>query len=181
MTASFVLKELRDEERALYWSGTSEEFGTIEVRYPADGPVGSATARARGSAIPTTHLIGWAIFQDKPRLTHARLQVEGEDAKLWRNRWAVSRKGRSLRMEYGGTEYRCRAVRRKRYVFTRPGLVVTVTQSGIAPKRRTILVVIDGSAEPVDLSLAVLFSGVNRSQLTLGGAFRAGFATVFNL
>ncbi|MFE7481778.1 hypothetical protein [Streptomyces sp. NPDC057552] len=56
-----------------------------------------------------------------------------------------------------------------------------VTESGIRKKHHRFLVVIDGPAEPVDLSLAVLFSGVNRSQLTLGGAFRAGFATVFNL
>ncbi|MDT0494787.1 hypothetical protein RM717_30270 [Streptomyces griseus] len=178
MTTSCELREVRNEKRALCWAGTSEEFGTIEVRYPADGPMGSTTARVLGSAIPTTLLIGWSLFDDKPRLTSAQLQVEGESVKLRRNPWAVSRKGRSLRMEYGGTEYRCRAVRRKRYVFTRPGLVVTVTQSGIGRKRRRVLVMIDGPAEPIDISLAVLFSGVNRAQLTLGGAFRTGFATI---
>ncbi|WP_051835737.1 hypothetical protein [Streptomyces sp. NRRL WC-3549] len=47
-------------------------------------------------------------------------------------------------------------------------------------RRRRVLVLIDGPADPVDISLAVLFSGANRSQLTLGGAFRAGFSTVFN-
>ncbi|WP_405710973.1 hypothetical protein OG264_19205 [Streptomyces xanthophaeus] len=182
MTTSFEMREIRDERRALHWSTTSEEFGDIKVRYPADiRPATGTGARAEGSAIPTTLLISWSIFGDKPRLNGAHLRVDGQEVKLRRNRWAVRRKGRALRMTHDGTEYRCSAISRKRYVLTRPGLAVTVTDSGIGTKRRRLRVVIDGAAEPVDVSLAVLFAGVNRSHLTLGGAFRAGFSTVFNL
>ncbi|MFE2290609.1 hypothetical protein [Streptomyces sp. NPDC059452] len=181
MTTSFELREVRHEERALCWSGISEEFGTIEVRYPADGPMGSTTARVLGSAIPSTLLIGWSLFDDKPRLTGARLQLGGEEVQLRRRPWAVRRKGRALRITHDGNEYRCRAIRRKKYVLTRPGLAVTVTQSGVGTKRRRVQVVIDGPAVPVDISLAVLFSGVNRAQLTLGGAFRTGFSPILNL
>ncbi|MFE7457845.1 hypothetical protein [Streptomyces sp. NPDC057554] len=180
MITQFELKEVR-EERALCWSGTSEEFGDVEVHYSADlGPMGSTCARAQGSVIPTAFLIGWSVFDDKPRLTGAQLQLDGEEVKLRRKPWAVRRKGRALRITYDGKEYRCRATRRKQYVLTRPGLAVTVTESGIGKNRRRVLVLIDGSAVPVDISLAVLFSGVNRAQLTLGGAFRTGFSTVFN-
>ncbi|WP_236241834.1 hypothetical protein [Streptomyces sp. CC228A] len=182
MTMSFEMREIRDEGRALHWSTTSEDFGDIRVRYPADiRPKRGTAARAEGSTIPTALMISWSIFEDKPRLTGAQLSVDGREAQLRRNRWAVSRKRRALRITHDGTTYRCTAISRKRYVLTRPGLAITVTDSGIGRKRRRLLVQIDGPAEPVDISLAVLFSGVNRSHLTLGGAFRAGFSTVFNL
>ncbi|WP_432067053.1 hypothetical protein [Streptomyces sp. C10-9-1] len=160
----------------------AEEFGDIQVDYPVDvRPTAGTGARAHGSAIPTTLLVGWSIFDDKPRLNGAQLWVDGQELKLQRNRWAVGRKGRALRMTQGGAEYRCRAISRKRYVLTRSGLAVTVIDSGFGTKRRRLRVVINGPAEPVDVSLAVLFAGANRSHLTLGGAFRASFSTVFNL
>ncbi len=182
MTISFEMREIRDERRALHWSTVSEAFGDIRVRYPADiRPATGTGARAEGSVIPTALMISWSIFEDKPRLTGARLWIDGREVTMRRSRWAVSRKRRALRLTYDGTAYRCTAVSRKRYVLTRPGLAITVTDSGIGPKRRRLQVVIDGAAEPVDVSLAVLFSGVNRSHLTLGGAFRAACATLFNL
>ncbi|MFB7913762.1 hypothetical protein [Streptomyces sp. NPDC056061] len=181
MTTSFEMREVR-KERGRCLSGASGEFGEIEVLYPVDlGPTGGTGAQVQGGAIPTALLIGWSISDNKPRLTGAQLRLGDDEVKTRRNRWAVRRKGRALRMTHHGIEYRCTAVSRKSYLFTRPGLAVTVTESGIRKKRHRLLVLIDGPAEPVDIALAVLFSGANRSHLTMGGAFRAGFSTVCNL
>ncbi len=91
----------------------------------------------------------------------------------------MSRRQRALRLTYGEISYRCTAASRKEYTVTRPGLSVTVTESGFRRRRRRLLVLIDGPAEPADISLAVLFSRVNRSQLTWGGALRAELSTAF--
>ncbi|WP_284576956.1 hypothetical protein [Streptomyces sp. 2P-4] len=181
MTTSFEMTRAHTR-RTRDWSGTSEEFGAIEVFSPKDlGPKDGTGAKVQGTVIPTALLTGFSLFGGDPRLTGAQLWVADEKVRLRRNPWAVSRERRALRLTNEGVDYRCTAVSRKKYAFTRPGLAVTVTESGFGRKRRRLTVVIDGPAEPVDISLAVLFSRVNRSQLTLGGAFRAGFSTIFNL
>ncbi|WP_240136181.1 hypothetical protein [Streptomyces sp. MUM 178J] len=101
--------------------------------------------------------------------------------KIRRNRWAITKKRRSLRITHEGTPYRCTAISRKSYTFSRPGLAITVTESGIRRKNRRLRVNVEGAPEPIDMSLGLLFSMANRSHLTLGGAFRAGVSTVFNL
>ncbi|OII69643.1 hypothetical protein [Streptomyces sp. CC77] len=179
MTTSFAL-ERTHVRRTLDWSGTSEEFGEITVCTATDlAPRDGAGVRVQGSAIPTALLTGFSLFEADPRLTAAELWLAGAEVPLRRNRWAVSRRQRALRLTYGEISYRCTAASRKEYTVTRPGLSVTVTESGFRRRRRRLLVLIDGPAEPADISLAVLFSRVNRSQLTWGGALRAGLSTAF--
>ncbi|WP_240136179.1 hypothetical protein [Streptomyces sp. MUM 178J] len=182
MTISFEMKEVATGHGSLLWSGTTAEFGDIEVIYPADlGPGNGTGAEVRGSSIPGALFTGDSLLGFKPRLTGMKLLVEGEEVKPRRNRWAVSKKRRSLRLAYKGTTYRCTAISRKSYVFTRPGLAITVSESGVRRKNRRARVQADGPATPIDISLAVLFAGVDRPQLTMGGAFRVFLSTVFHL
>ncbi|MFC9428577.1 hypothetical protein [Streptomyces sp. NPDC056987] len=100
---------------------------------------------------------------------------------LSRRRWALTKKGRSLRLAHGGHAYTCTAGRGGRsYVLAREGVRVAVSRKGRGSGRRQVFEV-SGPAEPADISIAVVFTGVNRANLTLGGAIRSTVARLLDL
>lgn len=172
------------------WRGTSPEFGEIQVLLPAgrDAP-NSLTTQVRGGRIPP------AVFETRgphteivrrPTLNRSTLHVGDAPVRMDRNRWAPTRRGRSLRLTYLGDTYRLTALDRRTYELVRtpdpedPGVRVTVRRSGLGG-RRGITVRTTGRTLPADISLAVLFTGIDRSVLTGRGAIRAGLSRVLNL
>ncbi|MCQ0023020.1 hypothetical protein M4914_08710 [Streptomyces somaliensis DSM 40738] len=170
------------------WRGASPEFGEIRVVWPALPHVsGAIVTEAGGDNIPTATFETRGLLSDlvsMPTLNRATCRVGGRLVGLDRRRWALTRRGRSLRLRHLGDDYRLTAVGKHAYRLTRladdedPGVAVTVRRSGIAGGRR-LTVRATGRVLPADLALAVLFAGVDRSVLTRRGAVRAGFKRVF--
>ncbi|AXG77892.1 hypothetical protein [Streptomyces paludis] len=169
--------------------GTSPEFGDIRVAYPTGRGASSAVAtEVRGGRIPTAVFETRGVHKDvvvMPTLNGSTLRVDGGHVRMSRNRWALTHRGRSLRLTYLGDAYRLTAINRRAYKLSRqpdgedPGVVITVRQSGRGSGRK-VTVQAAGRALPADISLAALFSGVDRSVLTRRGAVRAGFSRIFN-
>ncbi|MEK8144310.1 hypothetical protein NKH18_28105 [Streptomyces sp. M10(2022)] len=84
-----------------------------------------------------------------------------------------------------GAFCRQRSQNRRAYELSRlldsedPGAVITVRQSGLGSGRK-MTVQATGRVLAGDVSLAALFSGVDRAVLTCRGAVRAGFSRIFN-
>ncbi|MFV2119345.1 hypothetical protein ACE14D_13215 [Streptomyces sp. Act-28] len=170
------------------WQGTSPEFGEIRVVWPAlPHASGVIASEASGGGVPTARFETRGLLSElvvMPTLNRATCRVDGRLVSLERHRWALTHRGRSLRLRYLGDDYRLTAVNKRAYRLTRladdedPGVVVTVRQSGIAGGRR-LTVQAAGRVLPADLALAALFGGVDRSVLTRRGAVRAGFKRMF--
>ncbi|MEO3976565.1 hypothetical protein [Streptomyces sp. CAU 1734] len=171
------------------WRGTSPEFGDIRVEYPAGRDMTHVIVTAvSGGLIPPATFETRGMHTDvlaMPTLNGATLRVGDGLVRLSRNRWAPTHRGRSLHLTHLGDAYRLTAVNRRAYTLTRrpdsedPGAVVTVRQSGMGGGRK-VTVSASGRVLPADISLAALFSGVDRSVLTRRGAVRAGFSRIFN-
>ncbi|MFF0161505.1 hypothetical protein ACFYRY_28775 [Streptomyces sp. NPDC005263] len=171
------------------WEGTSPELGDMRVVYPAGRDVPNAIVTdVRGALIPTATFETRGAHTDvvsMPTLNRATLRVGDGLVRMNRTRWALTHQGRSLHMTYLGDAYRLTAINRRAYKLSRqpdaedPGVVITVRQSGIGSGRK-VAVQAAGRVLPADVSLAVLFSGVDRSVLTRRGAVRAGFSRIFN-
>lgn len=119
-----------------------------------------------------------------PTLNRSTLRVGDALVRMHRNRWAPTHRGRSLHMTYLGDAYRLTAIDRRAYDLFRqpdsddPGAVIRVRQSGIGSGRK-VTVRATGRVLPGDVSLAAVFSGVDRSVLTRRGAVRAGLSRIF--
>ncbi|MGW0333821.1 hypothetical protein ACWD0J_18460 [Streptomyces sp. NPDC003011] len=171
------------------WVGTSPQLGDIRVVYPAGRDVPNVIVTdVRGALIPTATFETRGLHADvlsMPALNRATLRVGDGLVRMSRNRWALTHRGRSLRMTYLGDAYRLTAINRRAYQLSRrpdaedPGAVVTVRQSGLGSGRK-VTVEAAGRVLPADVSLAALFSGVDRSVLTRRGAVRAGFSRILN-
>ncbi|MEW1724578.1 hypothetical protein [Streptomyces sp. NPDC093109] len=158
------------------WQGISHEFGEMKLVHSSDSAEeGGPAAEVRGESVPNVFFEGFSLG-DRPRLTLARLRVGGEVVETRRRSWALRKKGRALRLAFEGNEYRCTAVNRKSYTFTRSGVRILVTEKGRG-ESKYIMVNVDGPAGPADISLGVVFAGANRAHLTWGGAVRAGLTT----
>ncbi|MEU0523964.1 hypothetical protein [Streptomyces niveus] len=171
------------------WQGTSPEFGDIQVVYPA-GPYArdKIVTAVEGGRIPTATFETRGLHVEEvsmPTLNGATLRVGDAVVRTTRNRWAQTHRSRSLRMTYLGDAYTLTAINRRAYTLSRrpgaddPGVVVTVRQSGRGSGRK-MTVQAAGRVLPVDVCLAALFCGVDRSVLTRRGAVRAGFARFFS-
>ncbi|MFJ8887810.1 hypothetical protein ACIRJR_31005 [Streptomyces sp. NPDC102402] len=172
------------------WQGTSPEFGDIRVVLPAgrDMP-NTLVTEVRGGLIPPAAFEARGVHTEVlslPTLNRSTLRVGDALVRMERNRWAPGHRGRSLRMTYLGDSYRLMAVGRRAYELSRqcdsedPGAVIAVRQSGRG-KGRKVTVRATGRVLPADVTLAVLFAGVDRSVLTRRGAVRAGMSRIFNL
>ncbi|MEU1216221.1 hypothetical protein ABZ424_28220 [Streptomyces sp. NPDC005790] len=171
------------------WQGTSAEFGDIRVVYPAGKDMPNVmVTEVRGGLIPT------AVFETRgvhtevvsmPTINRSTLRVGDGLVRMDRNRWAPTHRGRSLHMTYLGDSYRLTAINRRAYTLSRqadsedPGSVITVRQSGLGSGRK-MTVQAAGRVLPVDVTLAALFTGVDRSVLTRRGAVRAAVSRTFN-
>lgn len=170
------------------WQGTSPEFGDIRVVYPA-GPdmTNVLVTEVRGGLIPASTFETRGVHADvasMPTLNRSTLRVGDALVRMHRNRWAPTHRGRSLHMTYLGDSYRLTAIDRRAYELFRqpdsddPGAVIRVRQSGIGSGRK-VTVRATGRVLPGDVSLAAVFSGVDRSVLTRRGAVRAGISRIF--
>ncbi|WP_190123360.1 hypothetical protein [Streptomyces inusitatus] len=121
-----------------------------------------------------------------PTGNRATLRVGDGLVRMSRNRWAPTHWGRSLHMTYLGDAYRLTAINRRAYRLSRqpdaedPGSVITMRRSGLGSGKRVTVQAAGSRVLPSDVSLAVLFCGVDRAVLTRRGAVRAGFSRIFN-
>lgn len=176
-------------QRQFGWIGASPEFGDIHVVWPALPHIDSVlVTEVRGVAIPTAvfEVRGMhAELMSMPSLNRATLRVNDTPVPMRRNRWGVTRRGRSLRLTYQGGPYRLSAINRHAYTLTRepadgaPGAVITVRQSGMG-KNKKVTVQASGPVQAGDLTLAILFTGIDRATLTKRGVVRATFSRLFN-
>lgn len=147
----------------------------------------SLRSDVRGSRVPSAAFSSrgfHAQVMTLPSLNCATLRLGDAVVYMTRNRWALTHRGRSPHLKYGGDRYRLTAVKRKEYTRTRapdaedPGVTIRVKQSGIGKSRR-LTVSVAGRALGADITLAALFGGVDRATLTRRGAVRAGIARAF--
>ncbi|MEU2185039.1 hypothetical protein [Streptomyces thermolilacinus] len=177
------------ELRQFGWTGTSPEFGEVRVVWPALPKAPNVVVtEVSGPGLPTARFETRGLLSElvsKPTLNRATCRVDGRFVAMERHRWAVTHRGRALRMRYLGDDYRLTALGKRAYRLERlrddedPGVVVTAHQMGIGNGRRVTLRAA-GRVLPADLALAALFAGVDRSVLTRRGAVRAGIKRMFS-
>ncbi|MEV3870488.1 hypothetical protein [Streptomyces sp. NPDC049906] len=173
------------------WRGSSPELGDVWVSYPYQLGPEAIRSVVRGENIPTVlydakgaHVTS---VMSMPTLNFGTLKVGEEEVAMSRNRLGLSQRGRALHMTYRTDTYMLWAIDTNYYAFARKpsgertGVTIEVRQhagKGRLPLMRNQCrtVTIDGHAEPTDLALAVMFSGVDCSTLTPGGAVKALFA-----
>ncbi|MET7364542.1 hypothetical protein ABZS61_01710 [Streptomyces sp. NPDC005566] len=183
------LKEKQPHGRTKFgWQGTSPEFGDIRVVYPAGRDMTNVlVSEVRGGLIPTSTFETRGAHTEvasMPTLNRSTLRVGDALVRMHRNRWAATHRGRSLHMTCLGDSYRLTAIDRRTYELFRqpdsddPGATVRVRQSGVGSGRK-VTVRATGRVLPGDVSLATVFSGVDRSVLTRRGAVRAGLSRIF--
>ncbi|MEV6260941.1 hypothetical protein AB0M42_09340 [Streptomyces sp. NPDC051784] len=170
------------------WEGASGELGDIRVIYPAgSGMANVLVAEASGGLIPTATFETRGVHTEvasMPTLNRSTLRLGDGQVKMERNRWAPGHRGRGLRMTYQGDTYRLTAINRRAYELIRlrdsedPGAGIVVSESGRG-SRRKVTVRATGRVLPADVSLAVVFTCVDRSVLTRRGAVRAGISRIF--
>ncbi|MEU6681996.1 hypothetical protein [Streptomyces sp. NPDC046832] len=163
------------------YRGTAGPFGSIEVVYPARRHGDRHVTEVKGDTVPVTSFDGWA-YGRKPSLFSAQLSVAGEGIRLKRNRWALTRAGRALRMQVAGREYRYLATsaRHRDRALTRHGVEIRTTRHGRGARKKAAFTVL-GPADATDLALAAVLCGVNTRNLTRGGAVRAFLNRSLNL
>ncbi|MEV7570586.1 hypothetical protein [Streptomyces tanashiensis] len=169
------------------WKGVSPEFGeiTLTCPLPRTSPE-SLVSEVRGGRLPTAsfeargmHVEGMRL----PGLNRSTLRVGDRIVYVTRNRFGATLEQRALEMRYAGDHYRLAALDKRGHVLSRaaddedPGVRITVREGGRGKGRR-LSVHVDGRAEGGDLSLALIFAGVDRSALTRAGAVRAGISRV---
>ncbi|MFE2942709.1 hypothetical protein ACFXKG_27190 [Streptomyces sp. NPDC059255] len=175
--------ETRNGQRATHqfgWRGDSEDFGEVVVTYPVARQNLTVLVGAKGDRIPETWFEGFGEGKS-PSLSLMKLRIGTTPVTVKRRGWALTKRGRALRFEHDGRKYTCVAVRRgKDYLVSHDGVRIKVASKGTGG-RKHLTVDVDGTAEPVDISLAVIFSGVNRANLTLGGAIKSAVARFFDM
>lgn len=189
----FTLRRWREGkgyERKAGWRGASAEFGEITVEAPLRQTVqGLVVSELRGGLIPPASYETRGIHTDTirlPTLNRATLRVGDALVSLTRNRIGATARQRALQLRYGGDHYRLWARDRRSWVMERaadaedPGVTVSVRGAGRGSRRR-FDVTVTGRAAAADLSLALIFAGVDRAALTRGGAVRAGLSRVSQL
>ncbi|MFB7515553.1 hypothetical protein [Streptomyces sp. NPDC056144] len=167
------------------WRGVSPEFGeiTLTCPLPRTAPE-SLVSETRGGLLPTAsfeargaHVEGMRL----PGLNRSTLRVGDRVVYVTRNRFGTTLGQRALEMRYAGDRYRLAALDKRGYVLTRaaddedPGVTITVRETGRGSGRKLSVRAV-GRAEAGDLSLALVFAGVDRSPLTRLGAVRAGLS-----
>ncbi|MEU3604431.1 hypothetical protein AB0E83_03015 [Streptomyces sp. NPDC035033] len=156
--------------RAPSWAGDVPGLGGVELRYGAATGRGDAFAQfsVHGEHLPHGVFSG-IRYGHAPLPSRARLQVGPHAGTLSRRRSGLSRDGRALRVGLGERAYRYRQGRSKRvHELLRPGVLVRVTRDDwYRPQRLDVHV--EGAADGLDLSLALLLQGVYTRHLSQGG------------
>ncbi|WP_412076940.1 hypothetical protein ACLF6K_17725 [Streptomyces xanthophaeus] len=171
------------------WQGKSAEWGEITVASLPHAHDNVRATEVTGGQIPRAVFESRGIqvmVTERPTLNGPTLRVGDAMVYLKRNRWGATHRGRALHMKYAGDRYRLWAVNRREYVLMREadnqdrGVTVKVKEAGIGKWKR-IEVSVTGRAVGADITLALVFAGVDRSVLTKRGAVRAGISRVFHV
>ncbi|MFD4373591.1 hypothetical protein [Streptomyces sp. NPDC058486] len=183
-------REGKGYERRAGWRGTSAEFGEVTVEAPLRQTVPEVVvSELRGGLLPEASYEARGVHADLirlPTLNRATLRLGGALVRMERNRFGATARQRGLRLRYGGDDYRLWAENRRSWTLTReadgedPGVRVAVRGAGRGGRRR-LEVTVTGRALAADLTLALVFAGVDRAALTRGGAVRAAFSRVTRL
>ncbi|MFF5975101.1 hypothetical protein ACFY7C_26705 [Streptomyces sp. NPDC012769] len=176
-------QEGRRPERLNGWRGVSPEFGEITLVAPVPRTLPEVVvSEIRGGLLPPAVYESRGIHAENltlPTLNRATLRVADRIVPMSRNRMGATLNQRALSLRHAGDTYRLSALDKRGYVLSRaadaedPGVTITVRESGRG-KGRKLTVRAAGRAEGGDLSLALIFAGVDRSALTRFGAVRAG-------
>ncbi|WP_282696389.1 hypothetical protein [Streptomyces sp. CC208A] len=183
-------REGRGYGRRTGWRGTSAEFGEVTVEAPLRRTLPEVIgSELRGGLLPEASYEARGVHTDLvglPTLNRATLRLGGALVAMERNRLGVTARQRGLRLRYGGDDYRLWAENRRSWTLAReadaedPGVRVRVRGAGRGGRRR-LEVTVTGRAVGADLSLALVFAGVDRAALTRGGAVRAAFSRLTRL
>ncbi|MEV4425866.1 hypothetical protein ACIGN6_11075 [Streptomyces sp. NPDC053792] len=179
-------REGRGYERRSGWRGESAEFGELTVEAPMRQTVPEVVvSELRGGRVPTASYETRGVHTEVarlPTLNRATLRVGDAVVHVSRNRFGATARQRALNLRYGGDLYRLWARDRRSWVLVReaddedPGVTVSVRG-----KRRRLDVTVSGRAGAADLSLALVFAGVDRAALTRSGAVRAALSRATGL
>ncbi|MGW8352767.1 hypothetical protein [Streptomyces wedmorensis] len=180
-------REGKGYDRRVGWRGESAEFGGVTVEAPLRQTTPQvAVSELRGGLLPTASYETRGVHTDVarlPTLNRATLRVGDALVSMTRNRLGATARQRALHLRYGGDRYRLWARDRRSWVLAReaddedPGVTVAIRGAGRGSRRR-LDVTVSGRAGGADLSLALVFAGVDRAALTRGGAVRAGLSRV---
>jgi hypothetical protein len=154
-------------------SGDVGHFGSVTVeRSTLYRPLekGMDTVRLSGPAFPETTFRG-KRRTGQPSLFKAELTLAGRHAELRFNVRALRKEGRALRISYEGRKYVYSAEGLgKAKVLEREGVRVTMEPGQYVPAAGTVSVgTAVGSADAVDLAIAIVLEAVDTDVLTLGG------------
>ncbi|GHA49320.1 hypothetical protein GCM10010303_70810 [Streptomyces purpurascens] len=132
---------------------------------------GMGTVRLSGPEFPETTFRG-KRRSGQPSLFKAELTLAGRPAELRFNPRALRKEDRALRIAYDGREYIYSAEGLgKAKVLAREGIRVTIEPGPFIPQAGTVRAgTATGSADAVDLALAIVLEEVDTDVLTLGGA-----------
>ncbi|MEU7724824.1 hypothetical protein AB0B78_06235 [Streptomyces sp. NPDC040724] len=154
------------------WSGSVQGFGPIELKFPlerVDRHANLLVGAAWGENIPTVTFIAIG-FRNYLRMAEMQLNVNEWPALFKRRRLALTRRGRALRINVCGRDYRYQALSGKRqHVLLRDGASVTTNRSQWRHPR-TISGVAEGDIDNVDVALAITLQSMYTRNLTFGGA-----------
>ncbi|MEU7603083.1 hypothetical protein AB0B78_06245 [Streptomyces sp. NPDC040724] len=155
------------------WSGDVPGFGQIEMKFPIkiiDRDQSVLLSAAWGEQFPSVTFAGVG-FRYYLRMAMMKLTVNDEwEAVFKRRRLAVTRRGRALRINICGRDYRYQVLASKReHALTRDGATVTTTRSEWRHPR-TISGVAQGNIDNVDIALAVALQSMYTRNLTFAGA-----------
>lgn len=162
-------------DRISFWGGEVGGLGTVELVLPALElvPVHERSthigALVTGESVPPSSFVGWP-YSGRPRLAEGRLSVAGRDAAFERNAWRADKEGRALRIWAVGREYTYLERQDKRHhALVRDEAKVEMARSSWR-EPKVLSGSVQGAADSVDISLAILFEGVYARDLSLRGA-----------
>lgn len=150
-------------------------LGAVELVLPALElvPVRDRTthigALVTGESIPQSSFVGWP-YSGRPRLAEGKLSVAGRDAAFARKAWRAGKEERALRIWAVGREYTYVEKQDKRHhALVRDEARVDMARSSWR-EPKVISGSVQGAADSVDISIAILFEGVYARNLSLRGA-----------
>ncbi|MFH8368631.1 hypothetical protein [Streptomyces sp. NPDC018031] len=169
-----------DEPSKSGFRGTVEGLGEVVVEHEGvgrrDGGPQRTRVEVRGAAVPAVVLTGRAVWGDLPSLDQAELTVDGVAVPLKLNLLGAKKTQRALRFAHRNRSYtysllpkgrregaelrRDQVCVRMEYFKNRKGLRTTRGTRGT----------ISGTADALDVALAVLFEQVDTNLLSLAGA-----------
>ncbi|MEV6956404.1 hypothetical protein [Streptomyces sp. NPDC051183] len=154
------------------WSGDVPGFGPIELQFPIkriDRQNNLLLTSAWGERFPSVVLAGGG-FRNHVEMHMLELTVNEWPAVFKRRRLALTRRGRALRINVCGRDYRYQVSGGKRqHALLRDGAGVSTTRSQWRHPR-TVTGVARGDVDNVDIALAVVLQSLYTRNLTFGGA-----------